>query len=79
MGTGECLAKPQNSTMFCKICWPTEGGYIITLEHIKDANFDRYGNLNSSGKIQFWKELDYIIKKFDRGDISLKAQKPKDK
>ena len=50
-------------------------GYILSVDHLKESHFDRYGNLNADGKIHFWKELDFTVKKFDPGQISLKAKK----
>ena len=51
-----------------------KAGYIMSIDHMKDCHFDRYGNLNTSGKIHFWKELDYLLKKFDHNELDLKAK-----
>ena len=38
--------------------------------------FDLMGFLSSSGKEEFWKEVDTAIKKFDMGQISLRPHNP---
>ena len=48
---------------------------ILEIQHLKNFHFDRYGNLNAEGKTQFWRELDFIIKRFNRKEIKLQATK----
>ena len=54
------LANIESSMMFMETDDLTHG-----------ANFDNRNKLNGNGKWQFWKEVDHILKKFDRGQISL--------
>ena len=37
--------------------------------------FDLQGNLNPMGKIDFWREVDRAMQKFDTGDIKLKPRR----
>ena len=41
---------------------------IISLE---EHHFDNYGRLTYQGKTQYWKEFDYLLKKFDSKEITL--------
>ena len=43
---------------------------ILSLEFNK--HFNNLGKLTLEGKRQYWKEFDYMFKKFDRKEISLK-------
>ena len=52
----------------------TSSGYlhIMEIKHLSvNEHFDNVGNINPKGKIQFWKELDHLMKRFDRSEISL--------
>ena len=42
---------------------------------LDDSNLDRWGNLNSYGKQQFWTEVDVMVEKFERKKLTLKPQK----
>ena len=46
----------------------------IELEHTS-AHFDQFGNITPAGKIDFWKDLDGQMKKFDRNRTDLKPKK----
>ena len=51
--------------------------YIMNLDSLKDNENLYYlpdGRLSDAGKKQFWKELDYQMKKFDRRQINLKPE-----
>ena len=37
--------------------------------------FDRMGNLNNKGKVNFWMEFDNLIERFNRGEINLRPKK----
>ena len=41
---------------------------------IRMDEFDLQGNLNPMGKIDFWREVDRAMQKFDTGDIKLKPR-----
>ena len=45
--------------------------HVMNIISLEDAHFDQFGSLNYQGKIQYWKELDFLIKKFDRKEITL--------
>ena len=46
--------------------------YIINLTSLKnDKFFSSGGELLADGRIQFWKELDHVLKEFDRKKITL--------
>ena len=34
-------------------------------------DFDALGNLSNQGQIKFWKEIDYLLEKFDRNKVKL--------
>ena len=56
-----------------------EEGYlhIIDLQSLIDENyFDHQGNLLAAGRIQFWKEVDMILKEFDHNKIELLPRQP---
>ena len=49
--------------------------HIIELTYLsKKAHFTPLGDLNPDGKAHYWKELDHIFKRFDRGEIELLPQ-----
>ena len=51
--------------------------HIIDLKSLnKETYFDKNGNLLTEGRIQFWKEVDSIIKDFDRNKLELTPRKP---
>ena len=45
--------------------------YVITIRSLDNSHFDSNGRLSHEGKVQMWKEIDQIIKRFDRGEIRL--------
>ena len=47
---------------------------IMSIE-VRPDEFDLQGNLNSSGKASFWREVDRAMKKFVQGDIKLLPRK----
>ena len=50
--------------------------HVMVLESLKvTRHFEPNGKLNYWGRLQFWKELDYLFKQFDRRKISLKLRK----
>ena len=53
----------------------SKGQKILEIESMGPADFDRNSNLTTTGKEQFWKELDYRMKKFDRAELDLTAVK----
>ena len=49
--------------------------HLVSIE-VHEADFDLSGGLTSFGKTTFWKELNRGLKKFDKGEITLKPCKP---
>ena len=46
--------------------------YIMVIDSLKDPkHFERNGKLNYWGKLQFWKQVDYLVKQFDRRKTTL--------
>ena len=48
-----------------------EDHHIISIE-VDLAQYDRQGFLSSSGKEDFWREIDKGMKRFDSSDITLR-------
>ena len=49
-----------------------KNAYVMVLNSLKaDKHFERNGRLNFWGKMQFWREVDYLMKEFDCKCISL--------
>ena len=52
--------------------------HVLNVESLEaDRHFTRPGELNEFGALQYWKEIDYYFKKFDRREINLDAKKDK--
>ena len=48
--------------------------YLKVAVDLSSTNFDRWGNITSAGKIEFWKFVDETMKKFNRGITDLKPR-----
>ena len=48
--------------------------HVINIISLENHHFDQYSCLNHQGKLQYWKEIDYLVKKFDRKEIQLTPQ-----
>ena len=52
------------------------GHFVMDIASCKStSHFDRQSHLTSHGKEVYWKELDFLFKKFDRGELSLLPKK----
>ena len=47
--------------------------HIMELTSLGPSDFDRLGNPTARGLFNFWKEIDKKLRKFDKGEIELKA------
>ena len=54
------------------MAWQRHNHHILVIESLQNhQHFERNGKLNYWGKLQFWRELDYHIKQFDRKKATL--------
>ena len=44
----------------------------INITSVEKQHFDSNGSFTAEGQEQFWKEIDFHLKQFNRGDIDLK-------
>ena len=51
-----------------------DNNYVNIISLDPNRHFDREGNINQYGMLQFWRELDYNIKMFEPGKATLNAE-----
>ena len=54
----------------------TESYYLELTKLTESLHFDCTGNLSKSGKIAFWRELNEMLKRFEKREITLRPEKP---
>ena len=67
-------AKPEFNKALDGITEHRRFNHIMNIISLDQNHYDVYGRLTYQGKVQYWKELDYLVKKFDRKEITLSPQ-----
>ena len=49
--------------------------HVISVRSLDPSHFDDIGRLRHDGKVQLWKEIDTLIRRFDCGEVTLNPGK----
>ena len=71
--TKMCAGRPKFNELLNQVISDTRFNHALNIRGVTEQNhFTQLGDISTSRQYVYWKELDYIIKKFDRHEINLK-------
>ena len=71
------MLKSKHNDILEELLYEEGHSHIIEIRSLnQDRFFDQCGKLLAEGRIQFWKELDHIMKEFDRNKAELLPRRP---
>ena len=66
-------AKPKFNSALNLVSERRRNTHVMSIISLEEQHYDKFSQLTYGGKTQYWKEVDYLIKKFDRKEITLTA------